>query len=212
MKKLAIALIAVTIFSISWHDAQAQVELNKNQQKSNEVSTTQELNTRQTNADTPQTAETPKVAQTPEPETKAPEIAPKQAEPAPIGCGSHDPSTIYGILTEIGVPRSSAIQLLGSWQTESGGGFNQCQQIGDGGQAWGLNSWHPNRRYDMPMELRAQINWAVHIEMKRDCASCYQTLMAGGDAWTIRSAIKQTTRWGIEGARWAHADRYASMF
>lgn len=207
MKKLAIALIAVTIFSISWHDAQAQVELNKNQQKSNEVSTTQELNTRQTNADTPQTAETPKVAQTPEPEPKAPEIAPKQAEPQ---CGPADPAQVFTILREIGVPRSSAIQLLGSWKSESG--LDPCQQRGDSGIAWGLNSWHPGRRHDMPFDLRAQINWAVHTEMARDCASCYQTIIAGGSTWEIRNAIQRTTRWGIEGPRWTYADQFASMF
>jgi len=207
MKKLAITLIAMTIFSISWHNAQAQVEMNKNQQESKVASQTQENNTRQAIADTPPAPETAKVAQTPEPEPKAPEIAPKQAEPQ---CGPADPAQVFTILREIGVPRSSAIQLLGSWKSESG--LDPCQQRGDSGVAWGLNSWHPGRRGDMPFDLRAQINWAVHTEMARDCSSCYATIMAGGDAWTIRSAIKKTTRWGVEGPRWLYADQFANIF
>lgn len=126
-------------------------------------------------------------------------------------CGPQDPAYIYRILTESGVPRESAIQQLGSWKTESG--FDHCQKRGDSGIAWGLNSWHPGRRADMPETLREQVLWAVHTEMKRDCSQCYQVFMTpnvGRDA--IRTAIQQSTRWGHEGARWTYANQFSQMF
>jgi hypothetical protein len=126
------------------------------------------------------------------------------------GCGAQDPGKIYDILTGSGVPRISAIQILGSWKTESG--FDHCQKRGDGGIAWGLNSWHPGRRGDMPADLKGQVLWAIHTEMKRDCASCYAAVMQGESVWSVRDAIKRSTRWGIEGARWTYADQFAQIF
>lgn len=99
--------------------------------------------------------------------------------------------------------------MLGSWKTESG--LDQCQKIGDGGIAWGLNSWHPGRRTDMPERLEDQIRWAIQVEMKRDCASCYQQFMNASSAWEARNAIQRSTRWGVEGGRWQHADHFASI-
>lgn len=140
-----------------------------------------------------------------QPAPKAPVVEPvKQPKTT---CGPHQPQTIYDILVASGVPRTSAIQLIGSWTTESR--LDQCQKKGDGGKAWGLNSWHPARRYDMPMDLQEQVKWAVHTEMKRDCRSCYDTIMAAPSVYAVRAAIKQSTRWGVEGARWTYADRYA---
>lgn len=133
----------------------------------------------------------------------------KPPEPI-VNCGPHDPTLVFNLLVEQGVPRLSAIQLLGSWKSESG--LDQCQKRGDGGKAWGLNSWHPNRRWDMPEELRAQVAWAVHTELKRDCSSCYQSIMAGESVWTVRSAIQQSTRWGVLGSRWLYADQFAKLF
>lgn len=134
----------------------------------------------------------------------------KPAEPAPkpeppkLVCGPADPQHIYNVLRSIGVPHISAIQQLGSWRHESG--FNPCQKEGDGGIAWGLNSWHPGRRQDMPQQLDAQIKWAIQVEMPRDCRACYDAFMAGESKWTVRAAIKKSTRWGIEGRRWYYAD------
>lgn len=207
MKKLAILLIALAIFSISWHKAEARAEFDKKQQEQKVQLATKQNTPTQATPEPPQEPAKAEVAQEPTPEPRAPEIAPKAAVST---CGPQDPAVIYGILREIGVPRSSAIQLLGSWKTESH--LDPCQKIGDGGRAWGLNSWHPNRRHDMPAGLREQINWAIHTEMKRDCASCYATIMAGGDTWTLRDAIKRTTRWGHQGARWTYADQFANMF
>lgn len=128
-------------------------------------------------------------------------------------CGPQDPAVIYQILTGSGVPRLSAIQILGSWKTESGGDFNHCQKRGDSGVAWGLNSWHPGRRADMPENLRDQVIWAIHTEMKRDCSSCYDVIMSPGQSITaIRTAIQSSTRWGVEGARWQYANEFARQF
>jgi hypothetical protein len=206
MRKTAILAVASVIFSIAFSHANAQVELNRNQNESQVTKQTTHETPRQANADTPKTPETAKVASIPE---STPNIAPAVVQTPELSCGSQDPAKIYAILAEIGVPRSSAIQLIGSWKTESH--LDPCQKIGDNGVAWGLNSWHPGRRQDMPETLREQVIWAVTVEMKRDCASCYQTIMSGGDKWTIRSAIKQTTRWGTEGARWTYADQFENI-
>lgn len=117
---------------------------------------------------------------------------------------------IYRLILKEGIPKIAAIQLLGSWKSESR--LNQCQQIGDDGLAWGLNSWHPNRRYDMPMNLEEQIHWAIKIEMPRDCASCYNQLMNASTAWEARDAIQKSTRWGLLANRWQYADEFSSIF
>jgi hypothetical protein len=132
-------------------------------------------------------------------------------EAAAANCGPADPAYIYRILVESGVPRLSAIQQLGSWKSESK--LDPCQKIGDGGIAWGLNSWHPGRRADMPINLKEQVLWAVHTEMKRDCAQCYEVFMSPGQSVNaIRTAIQQSTRWGVEGARWTYANQFNQMF
>lgn len=212
MKRLAIVIAAVIIFTVAWSTAQSQAELNKKYAETdNRIASTQTQENKTEPVDTPdepQQAEIVKDEQTPIITAKVAETPSKTPEYA---CGQQDPATIYSILTEIGVPRISAIQIMGSWKHESGG-FDYCQKRGDGGIAWGLNSWHPARRYDMPETLREQINWAIHTEMKRDCASCYATIMAGGDVYSIRSAIQKSTRWGVLGNRWVFADQFASMF
>lgn len=133
-----------------------------------------------------------------------------EAAPPVVVCGPHDPKVVYDLILKEGVPRIAALQLLGSWQTESG--FDQCQKRGDGGIAWGLNSWHPGRRHDMPERLEDQIHWAIKVEMPRDCRSCYDQFMNASTAWEARDAIQRSTRWGIEGSRWLHADRFSSIF
>lgn len=151
-----------------------------------------------------------KVAAAPKAE---PVEVPKPVEPAPIGCGPHEASTVYNLITAQGVPRTAAIQILGSWKSESGGGFDQCQKVGDGGVAWGLNSWHPGRRQDMPQELRAQVAWAINTELPRDCQRCHDVIMnPNSSVWEVRQAIKSSTRWGVEGGRWLYADQFATMF
>lgn len=152
----------------------------------------------------------------PEKPQEAPAVQPEPAmksEPKPqpaVVCGPHDPLEIYNILIDIGVPHLAAVQQVGSWTHESG--LDQCQKRGDGGIAWGLNSWHPNRRRDMPAGLQEQVNWAVHTEMRRDCPSCYTQFMAAESVWSIRDAIKRSTRWGILGNRWLYADQFGLRF
>lgn len=209
MKRLAIVIAAVIIFTVAWSTAQSQAELNKKYAETdNRIASTQTHENKTKPVDTPdepQQAEIVKDEQTPIITAKVAETAPKTPEYA---CGQQDPATIYAILREINVPRSSAIQLIGSWKHESG--LDPCQKRGDNGIAWGLNSWHPARRYDMPESLREQVIWAVQVEMKRDCASCHATIMSGGDTYTIRNAIQKSTRWGILGNRWLYADELSN--
>lgn len=217
MKRLAIVIAAVMIFTLAWSTANSQAELNQKFEKyaktSNHVEpkpTKQTKKPVQDTPDVPKQADTPKPDKVPTKPAKVAVIAPKTVKQSSNTCGPQSPSTIYSILREINVPRSSAIQLIGSWKHESG--LDPCQKRGDGGIAWGLNSWHPARRYDMPETLREQVIWAVQTEMKRDCASCHATIMNGGDTYTIRSAIQKSTRWGVLGNRWVYADQFASMF
>lgn len=147
---------------------------------------------------------------------KAPEKPrrPRRSQPPakkPAGCGPHSAKEVYDILVEIGVPKLSAIQQTGSWKTESGGTFNQCQTRGDGGLAHGLNSWHPGRRHDMPTNLYKQIKWAIYTEMPRDCRSCFDRFMAADSVESVRKAIKDSTRWGVLGNRWVYADQLADQ-
>lgn len=134
---------------------------------------------------------------------------PEPTKPVEPVCGPADPQHIYDVLRSIGVPHVSAIQQLGSWKHESS--FDPCQKIGDGGIAWGLNSWHPGRRRDMPQQLDEQIKWAVQVEMPRDCRACYDAFMAGESKWSVRAAIKKSTRWGVEGRRWYYADTFQNQ-
>jgi hypothetical protein len=213
MNRLAIVTAAVIIFMTAWSTALSQVELNvKYAETNNQTQDKTKTENKKTVIDTlsaTQSVEALANDKTPAEATKAPETAPKPPE---IVCGPHDPATIYNILREINVPRDSAIQLLGSWKHESGGAFDQCQKRGDGGIAWGLNSWHPGRRQDMPQGLREQVIWAVTVEMPRDCRSCYDTIMAGGSTYKIRNAIQKSTRWGILGNRWLYADQFNAQF
>lgn len=128
----------------------------------------------------------------------------------PTTCGPHSPELIYQLLIKEGLNRVAALQQLGSWKAESG--LDQCQKRGDSGVAWGLNSWHPGRRADMPWGLEQQVHWAIHIEMPRDCRSCYDQLMAAKTPWEARDAIKRSTRWGLEASRWSYADQFSSIF
>lgn len=135
--------------------------------------------------------------------------AQKAQEAAAIAanCGPADPAYVYRVLIELGMPRVAAIQQVGSWKSESN--LDPCQTHGDGGVAWGLNSWHPGRRGDMPSMLKDQIIWAVQTEMKRDCIECYQTMMSPGvSVSAARNAIQKSTRWGVEGNRWQYAAEY----
>lgn len=145
-------------------------------------------------------------------------VAAEEAQKAAVAaaeaaqCGPHDASVVYAVLREVGMSHIGAVQQTGSWKWESGGDFNQCQTRGDGGVAHGLNSWHPGRRYDMPMNLHDQIVWAVTVEMPRDCAECHQILMNPAvSVSAARSAIQKSTRWGEVGQRWIYADQLMSI-
>jgi len=128
------------------------------------------------------------------------------AAAAASNCGPADPAVVYNVLRELGLSRTAAIQQVGSWKHESG--LDPCQKRGDGGVAWGLNSWHPGRRADMPENLRDQIVWAIQTELPRDCAECYQIIMSpNAGVSSVRAAIQKTTRWGVLGNRWIYADQ-----
>lgn len=209
MKRLATAIVAVCIFTAAWSNV-GQKQKNHVETKNDDATRSETISLAK--ADKASKREAPKKVSKPNSKNKDAQNGSKKPVSSNNTCGPQNPTDIYKILRDIGVPRLSAIQLLGSWKTESGGDFNHCQKIGDGGRAWGLNSWHADRRYDMPQTLRGQVVWAVKTEMKRDCLSCYETVMAGDNVWSVREAIQRTTRWGIQGARWLYADEFANVF
>ena len=164
----------------------------------------------------PETSQTSNMPSAPEKPATQPKLQPKQQnkstvptnqKPAVV-CGPHDSKEVYDILIDIGVPHLAAVQQVGSWIHESG--LDQCQKRGDDGVAWGLNSWWSDRRYDMPEGLREQIEWAIKVEMPRDCPRCYDQFMAAESVWSIRDAIKRSTRWGVLGHRWDYADEFGA--
>ena len=145
----------------------------------------------------------------PQPAAVVQEVTPEPPKPT-YSCGRQSPQVVYALLREAGLNRTAAIEQLGSWKQESG--LDPCQKRGDNGKAWGLNSWHPGRRRDMPFDLAQQVHWAIHVEMPRDCRPCYEQLLHAQDPYTARQAIKRSTRWGHLGSRWVYADQFAKMF
>lgn len=103
MKRLAIVLAAVMIFTLAWSTAQSQAELNKQYQKyaetNNHVEKEQKPKQSKPKAtkdvvkatpDTPKQANTPKVDKTPIKTPKASENAPKQAKTTySVGCDQY---------------------------------------------------------------------------------------------------------------------------
>jgi hypothetical protein len=81
-----------------------------------------------------------------------------------------------------------------------------CGNIGDGGLAEGLGQWHPNRRYDMPCDLKEQIEWALNVEMPRDAGRNYPNLAntlkdATATPEMILVGLESWERYSIEGNR-----------
>lgn len=212
LKKLFLVAVMVALVALlpnfDTNTKDATAELDRTSNKTETVAKAQQPT--QEPLEQPEPPKSEPIPSVPEKVPETAPIKPTQAITAPASaCGPQDPKVVYSILIEIGVPRLAAIQQVGSWTTESH--LDPCQKIGDGGMAWGLNSWHPGRRADMPEGLREQINWAIHTEMKRDCADCYTQFMAAESVWSVRNAIQRSTRWGVEGGRWWYADNYESQ-
>lgn len=162
---------------------------------------------------TPAPAEV-KAAKQPQPEQQPAQAAPQQPTPArwAVSVSPHGRvstaqiNEVLGILQDKGLTKQGAAYLTGNFIAESY--LLPCAaERGDGGAAWGLGQWHPNRRFDMPCELKAQIDWAIDIEMPRDHAkggghNLHGLLYdpAAGEA-DFALGFKRWERYGIEGNR-----------
>lgn len=132
----------------------------------------------------------------------------QQAVPeTPVVSISDPASIIMNTLKSIGVTHRASAYLTGSFEHESG--FDPDQKRGDGGKAWGLNSWWPGRRQDMPNGLAEQTRWAIEVEMARDTPHAVGVMKnPHATDEEIKSAIYRWTRWGVLGNRWVYAQKY----
>lgn len=104
----------------------------------------------------------------------------------------------------MGMSRQGAAYLTGNFLSESH--LDPCGTPGDGGQALGFGQWHPNRRYDMPCDFYAQLDWAVNVEMVRDTPALRDVLFdPSADVYTIMVYLQKWERWGTLGGRWTYA-------
>lgn len=205
-------LLALALAIVLWQPVNLQHKESDQVASPTQITTAQAIQEPQERPEIPQTSNMPSAPENP---ATAPDVKPQQPlkskeqpkKPAVV-CGPHKAQEVYDILIDIGVPHLAAVQQVGSWTHESN--LDQCQRRGDNGVAWGLNSWWPDRRHDMPAGLREQITWAVHTEMPRDCRNCYEQFMAADSTWSVRDAIKRSTRWGILGNRWLYADEFGA--
>lgn len=106
----------------------------------------------------------------------------------------------------MGMSKQGAAYLVGDFLQEKPSAFidgNPCGGVlGDGGLANGFAQWHPDRRFDMPCQFDAQLNWAVNIEMMRDMPSLKTALFdPNSSPATIQYLIQRWERYSFEGDR-----------
>lgn len=212
MKKLIIPLLAIPLTLLISHVKAATP--NDTQHLTKPVVSSQHVQ-----AEAKTTASEP--VQRPEPEQAATitksEPAPKQTAPAParwaVSSTPHSIATVDEINTALavyqdkGMPKLAAAYLIGNFISESY--LKPCDHSrprADGGAAWGLAQWHPNRRQDMPCDYVAQLHWAVDVEMQRDSPASRATLFdPNSGVGDIQQALKNWERWGTLGGRWVYA-------
>lgn len=99
-----------------------------------------------------------------------------------------------------GLSKTATAYLVGNLITESK--LDHTNRTGDGGKAWGLAQWHPNRRYDMPHDYVGQLDFVL-IEMKRQTPLAYQIITNNPSPAEASRAMKIFEGYGIEGNRYA---------
>lgn len=105
---------------------------------------------------------------------------------------------------DMGMSRQGAAYLTGNFLSESH--LVPCGTPGDGGLALGFGQWHPGRRFDMPCDFSAQLDWAVNVEMVRDTPALRAVLFdPNSDVYTIMVYLQKWERWGTLGGRWTYA-------
>lgn len=103
-----------------------------------------------------------------------------------------------------GLTKTAASYLVGNLIQESR--LDHTNKTGDGGKAWGLAQWHPNRRYDMPSDYHGQLEFVLH-EMERQTPRAHKLLTNNPSRSEAALAMKLFEGYGIEGLRFHYAEQ-----
>lgn len=112
-------------------------------------------------------------------------------------------------LQDKGLTKEGSAYLVGNYIAESR--LVPCgDNYGDGGYAYGLGQWHPDRRTDMPCDALQQLDWSIDTEMPRDASqmgyTCLCEALYTADIQLIKHLTQKWERWGIEGKRWYYSE------
>lgn len=100
-----------------------------------------------------------------------------------------------------GLTKTAASYLVGNLVAESK--LDHTNKTGDGGRAWGLAQWHPNRRHDMPADYHGQLNFVL-VEMRRQTPQAYEIVTGNPTPYDMQVAMKIFEGYGIEGGRYQY--------
>lgn len=103
-----------------------------------------------------------------------------------------------------GLSKTATAYLVGNLIAESR--LDHTNKTGDGGHAWGLAQWHPNRRYDMPATYEGQLAFVL-TEMQRTTPSAYNIITNDPSPSSAAQAMKIFEGYSIEGARFSYAQQ-----
>lgn len=106
-----------------------------------------------------------------------------------------------------GLSKTAAAYLVGNLIAESK--LDHTNKTGDGGLAWGLAQWHPNRRHDMPADYIGQLDFVLH-EMQRQTPQAYAIVTGSPSPSDMAVAMKIFEGYGVEGGRYLYGQHILS--
>lgn len=106
-----------------------------------------------------------------------------------------------------GLSKTAAAYLVGNLIAESK--LDHTNKTGDGGLAWGLAQWHPNRRHDMPADYHGQLDFVLH-EMQRQTPRAYEIVTGNPSPSDMAVAMKIFEGYGVEGGRYLYGQQILS--
>lgn len=106
-----------------------------------------------------------------------------------------------------GLSKTAAAYLVGNLIAESK--LDHTNKTGDGGLAWGLAQWHPNRRHDMPADYMGQLDFVLH-EMQRQTPQAYAIVTGNPSPSDMAVAMKIFEGYGVEGGRYLYGQHILS--
>lgn len=100
--------------------------------------------------------------------------------------------------------KQGSAMLVANFISESGLDHTNC--LGDNGTACGLGQWRGGRQEGMPSDFKAQLRWAVEVEMSRDAGGHrLKKLLFNTSAGTddLYAGLQEWERWGVAGDRYS---------